>query len=569
MGQAREKALAELLTELFDSSGLRRWVFLSLGSPVLAELPGPSASLADLAFHAVRLIRQRGLGDRMLFVNLLRERPNQAKLIHDVAHAWEVELEPAALAPAAGASRNKPPPVPVYRTEQERKLRLALQTAYLQREELVVAGKDTTEAERRIIQIKRQLRHGPGLNQDEVLDSRFRLLDEVGRGGFASVWKAYDRKHQEMVAIKVLHGQWTRDQSRRERFSRGARAMASLHHQGIVRIIELEREHEGYPYFVMEYLEGGDFQTAVLNNRISIMQTLRIIMDACSAIEYAHARGCIYRDIKPANILLGQDGTIRVTDFDLALLHNSTGGTDTGAGLGTFLFAAPEQQASARHVDGRCDVYSLGMTAIFGLYGQALPVDILREPESIVSSLPCTDKLKSVLMRAVEWKVDKRYSSVGELREAMNAAQPVAMRIPPRLMAELYHEARGAYPHKCCGWLSGPAMGTEVTVLRPCPSVPFGAVRNWLIDGAELLEFNRGFRSSSPPRITYHSTHQHAELSTVDQQNLVSQWGNSPAYDVQHLVIGIEPKGVTEAKLFAWSDVEQEYVEVARLPGER
>jgi Protein kinase domain len=479
MLQTRERALAELLTTLFDSSGLQRWVYQSLGSLVFDELPSPAASLRNLAFHTVRFICQYGLGDQNLFASLLRERPQQAELIHGVAQAWDVALEPAAHAPAAGASRSKPPPVPTDRTEHERKLGLLLQTAYLQREELVVAGKDTAEVERRILQLKRQLRHGPGLNQDDVLDGRFRLLGEIGRGGFASLWKAYDRKHQETVAIKVLHGQWTRDQSSRERFSRGARAMARLHHQSIVRIIELEGEHEGYPYFVMEYLEGGDFQTAVLNGRISPMQTLRIILEACSAIEHAHSRGCIHRDIKPANILLGRGGTIRVTDFDLALLQNSTGGTNTGAGLGTFLFAAPEQLASARQVDGRCDVYSLGMTAIFGLYGQALPVEVLREPELILSSLPCTDELKAVLMHAVEWKADKRYSSVGELREALHAAwqatwrqmiraapnpaHPVPIGIPPALMVELYREARRAYPTQCCGWLSGPATGTGLS----------------------------------------------------------------------------------------------------------
>lgn len=164
----------------------------------------------------------------------------------------------------------------------------------------------------------------------------------------------------------------------------------------------------------------------------------------------------------------------------------------------------------------------------------------------------------------------------GELPEA-----PVA--IPEQLMSQVFAEARAAYPNECCGWLAGPKGGAAVDAIRPCdnaqgseePALGAAAVadrtaeRAYTIAGRDLLEFNDGFDSQTPPRVVFHShPNGRAYFSATDQQVARSPWGDGPAYPVQHLVVGIDADRVTEAALFSWSDDAGEYVEIARYPGQ-
>jgi len=233
---------------------------------------------------------------------------------------------------------------PKYETEWNRELAEDLESAEIRLEEAVVRGDDPGSikaVQEEILDLKRKLRAGgrvkPG---DTLMQGRYKLVEPVGSGGFAVVWKAYDRHLLRLVAIKVLHGQYGDDRSKRARFFRGAREMAALQHQGIVQVLEKKLEDDGYYFFVMEYLAGGDFQQAVLGDRLPLEERLRIILSVGEALRFAHERKIIHRDIKPLNILLDESGQPRLTDFDLVRAKDTTGMTRTGM-MGTIVYAAP------------------------------------------------------------------------------------------------------------------------------------------------------------------------------------------------------------------------------------
>lgn len=270
--------------------------------------------------------------------------------------------------------------------------------------------------------MRRQLREGGRLRAGDALDDgRYLLVQEVGRGGFAVVWNAYDRREQQRVAIKMLHPNLAGDPLRRERFFRGARAMRDLGHAAVVRVHEPEGEDGGFYYFVMELLTGGDLRQAVLANRMANERVLPLLLQVIEAIASAHARGMVHRDIKPANILLDGDGNPKLTDFDLVGAADTTGGTRTGA-LGTVVYAAPECLEKPQEATARADVYGVGMTALFCLSRQELSLSVFRNPERLIARLDCSDRVRDVLRRAVAWEPGDRFADAAELGHALRAA---------------------------------------------------------------------------------------------------------------------------------------------------
>ncbi|MCX4240337.1 serine/threonine-protein kinase [Paraliomyxa miuraensis] len=320
-----------------------------------------------------------------------------------------------------------------------------LDAAYQRRESLAIEGEDTTSIDDEILDLRRRLRQGPVLNAGEFLgEGRFRLITEIGHGGFGTVWKAYDRQARYFVAVKVLHGQHVRDTSLRERFFRGARKMAELSHPNIVRVIVPQGEEEGFHYYVMEYLPGMDLHRAVLEKEIDVGQSLVIIESIASALEAAHAKGLVHRDVKPQNILLREDRRPALTDFDLVLARGTTGGTRTSP-MGTVIYAAPEQNDDASRVDHRVDIYSLGMSAIFCIYGNRLPQRSMFQRSAFLDELECSEDLRLILSRAVAIDASERFESMTTFRAELAAAKrrSAAPRsvspLPLQLQLPLYH----------------------------------------------------------------------------------------------------------------------------------
>ena len=319
-------------------------------------------------------------------------------------------------------------PVPAYPDAQVEELSKRLENARARRNKLRNAGIGADEVDREILELRRQLREGGQLRPGDALgDGRYLLVRAVGRGGFATVWEAYDRAEEQRVAIKVLHANLAGDPVRRERFFRGAQAMRKLVHSAVVCVLEPRGEDGGFFYFVMEFVPGGNLREVVLERRLKNEDMLPIILQIGDALALAHARGMIHRDIKPANILLGERGDAKLTDFDLVGTHDTTGGTRTGA-LGTVVYAAPECLDRPQEATARADVYGLGMTAIFCLSGRELSMATFRNPEPTIATLDCSAQIRTVLQRAVSWEPNERFADASALMVELRHAS----RLPDR-----------------------------------------------------------------------------------------------------------------------------------------
>ncbi|HEY0990304.1 MAG TPA: SpoIIE family protein phosphatase [Kofleriaceae bacterium] len=319
-------------------------------------------------------------------------------------------------------------PVPVYRDAAIKALSEKLDDARERRGRLRDANLTTEVPDREILELRRQLRQGGQLHAGDALgDGRYLLVRSVGRGGFAVVWEAYDTLNEQRVALKVLHSHLSGDPFRRGRFLRGARAMMSLALPTVVQVLEPEQEDEGFCYFVMEFVSGGNLSEAVLARRLDKEDTVPLMLRVCETVAEAHDRGMIHRDIKPANILLDEAYNPKLTDFDLFGAPDTTGGTHTGA-LGSFLYAAPECLDRPQDATARADVYGLGMTMIFCLSGHELTRSILRAPEPAISRLNCSSRVKAALTRAVAWEPEERFADARAmaraLRDAMDEQPP-------------------------------------------------------------------------------------------------------------------------------------------------
>lgn len=158
------------------------------------------------------------------------------------------------------------------------------------------------------------------------------------------------------------------------------------------------------------------------------------------------------------------------------------------------------------------------------------------------------------------------------------ANAPAPLKIPHQVLTEVYREARNSFPAECCGWLAGPTDGSEVTIVRSCENAqtsgthPTQADRSaesaYVITGNDLLSLNRSLDSEMPAKVIFHShPNGRAYFSPTDREVATSPWGDGPAYPVQQLVVGIDERRVVEAALFAWSDAEQGFVQIARYDG--
>jgi serine/threonine protein kinase len=313
-------------------------------------------------------------------------------------------------------------PAPSYLDAASKLLGEKLENAQGRRRMLRTYGADTAGVDREILDLRRQLREGGQLRPGDALgNGRYLLLRQVGRGGFAIVWEAHDRERDERVAVKVLHSSLAGDRIRVQRFYRGARAMADLDHEAVVRVLEKGDEDGGYHYFVMQFITGKDLRQAVLDRTLASGTILPLILRVGEALAVAHRRGLVHRDVKPANILVDASGTPWLTDFDLVGAEDTTGGTRTGA-MGTVVYAAPEMTDRPQDADARADVYGLAMTAVFGLHGVELSLRTVRDVEKVISGAHCNEDVKAVLKRALDWDREARFPDAGAFVDALRVA---------------------------------------------------------------------------------------------------------------------------------------------------
>ncbi len=286
---------------------------------------------------------------------------------------------------------------------------------------------------------------------ERVLSASYELDREIGRGGMGIVYLARDRRLKRQVAIKVLPPELGFRSEIRTRFLREAETAAQLSHPNIVPIYSVD-ERDGMVYFVMAYVDGEN--VAVRLHRVGALdvdEARRILLEVAHALSYAHERGVIHRDIKPDNILLQrEDGRAMVTDFGIARAVSDGADarlTATGMAIGTPAYMSPEQSSGEREIDGRSDLYSLGVVGYQMLCGE-LPFEATSTPALLVKHLserpePVQERRADIppdLGRAVMLLLEKdpanRFPSAAALAAALESgdvpALPVAVDRPTR-----------------------------------------------------------------------------------------------------------------------------------------
>ena len=200
----------------------------------------------------------------------------------------------------------------------------------------------------------------------------YRLLRKLGEGGMGAVYEAEHLKLERHVALKVLPQKFTNDPAFLERFQREAKSAAALNHTNIIQLYDIG-EDRGHHFFGMEFVDGESAQDRLdREGKLSLEWALHIVRGVAEALRYAHQHGIIHRDIKPDNIMLTKDGHVKLADLGLAKKMGdvTSGVTQTGAGMGTPYYMAPEQAEDARSVDHRADIYALGITLLHLLTGR-------------------------------------------------------------------------------------------------------------------------------------------------------------------------------------------------------
>jgi TolB-like protein/tetratricopeptide (TPR) repeat protein len=270
-----------------------------------------------------------------------------------------------------------------------------------------------------------------GLAKGTTVAGKYRILEEIGRGGMGIVYKAEDTKLQRTVALKFLPPQWTSDPEARERFIHEARAASALDHPNICTIYEIGETEDGRMYIAMGCYEGESLREKLRRGPMKAEEALGVTTQVALGMEKAHGKGIIHRDIKPANILITNDGVAKIVDFGLAKLAGQVRMTKEGTTVGTVAYMSPEQ-AKGEPVDQRTDIWSLGVVLyetvsgrlpFKGDYEQSLIHSILRtDPEhlgKIRKDLP--KGLESIVLKALAKNPNARYQDMGEVLEDLKA----------------------------------------------------------------------------------------------------------------------------------------------------
>ncbi len=265
---------------------------------------------------------------------------------------------------------------------------------------------------------------------------KYRILDPLGRGGMAQVYRAYHPQLDRYVALKILRSDLVEEKEFLARFKREARAVAALRHPHIVQIYDFDVQNDLY-YMVMELLEGDSLKAHLnfvrgIGERLPLGDTVRIFNDALEGLGYAHGEGVIHRDLKPANIMLTRSGRAVLTDFGIAQIVGATQYTVSGALMGTLSYMAPEQGLEGI-CDARSDIYSMGIAYYEALTGTVpfdadTPLAILMKhindplpmPRTLNPGIP--EPFERVALKALAKHAEDRFQSATEMTDSLTKA---------------------------------------------------------------------------------------------------------------------------------------------------
>ena len=271
---------------------------------------------------------------------------------------------------------------------------------------------------------------------------QFRIVEHIGAGGMASVFKAYQPTLDRYVAIKVLPAYHARDPIFVKRFTQEARSVAKLAHPNIVQIHDFG-EQDNITFIVMEYVESGTLKDRLKERPLTVPEAVDFVIQAAEGLGCAHSHGIIHRDVKPANMLLRKDGHLLLSDFGIAkILEGTVNLTRVGTGIGTPQYMSPEQ-GTGQPVDRRSDIYSLGIVLYHALTGRvpftadsplSITVKHLNDPIPVenlrVKGVP--QPIEQVLVKMTAKAPADRYQTTDELIEALTRALTASQLTLPR-----------------------------------------------------------------------------------------------------------------------------------------
>ncbi|MEM9860523.1 MAG: protein kinase [Myxococcota bacterium] len=285
-----------------------------------------------------------------------------------------------------------------------------------------------------------------------TIEGRYRVIRRLGEGGMGAVYEAEHRWLGRSVALKVLRSRFGIDSEVRRRFEGEARAAATLEHENIVRALDVGRMEDGVPFIVYEYLKGQDLDARMRAEALTPAEAVAVIATLAEALSVAHARGIVHRDVKPANVMLLEGSRVpKLIDFGISKLESSAMATRTGASMGTPAYMAPEQLVDASRVDGRADVYSLGVM-LFQLVAGDLP---FRRPALGPRAVPALPRgpseLDPVLMRCLAYRREERCTAQ-ELADALSSLAFASPAMPQRQIVLAVRSDAGLQVFGESGW---------------------------------------------------------------------------------------------------------------------
>jgi len=260
--------------------------------------------------------------------------------------------------------------------------------------------------------------------------SHYKIVAELGSGSMGAVYKAEDTRLHRFVALKFIHPHLIADEQFKKRFIREAQAASALDHPNICNIHAVDETPAGRPFISMTYYDGVSLAKRAKDAPLPARDLFQICFSIAQGLACAHRNGIVHRDIKPGNVVLTEDGFVKIVDFGLAKLTGSSRLTKSGTTIGTVLYMSPEQ-ATNKEVDHRTDIWSLGVIMYELATGQmpfrgdvepAIIYSILNEDPQPVSELgpDIPEACARVISRCLEKDPDQRYQSVDELLADMN-----------------------------------------------------------------------------------------------------------------------------------------------------
>lgn len=254
------------------------------------------------------------------------------------------------------------------------------------------------------------------LESGAIID-RYRIEKMIGRGGMATVYRGVDLSDQRVVAVKVLKERFSSSMKALARFDREFTALEALNHANIVGVLDRGID-EGINFFVMEYVNGASMSRLLRHRDLAFNTKAQILLQIASALDYAHRRGIVHRDVKPDNVLIDRTGRAKLADFGIAQVTKShlplTSITVASSFMGTADYMAPEQRTDAKTVDHRADIYSFGVT-MYEVFTGKLPLGNFPLPSHLNPEL--SKRMDGIILRALQQSPDDRYQSIMELAD--------------------------------------------------------------------------------------------------------------------------------------------------------